>query len=764
MTNKKYFVFLAVVAICTALIVQQKNVNAVAANKMPDETKDAVVLYVGSKKLFVNNEQKPVDKNNTDATIKIINNRAYAPVNILSEVFGEKFSFDGKNSVKLNGTAIKLDADVINIKGITYAPLKSVAQALGKHVFYDNKLIVISGVKDIFNPDSDKEKLLSIVKNFSSLPTIGTREKLIELVGKPEPVVFAVDEGKASFQFGEAVPTSAPASGITSNTTAVAQESADYSKTNVQVQGVDEGDILKTDGEYIYFSGDGVISVVKAQPADNMKLEYTIQFNDNNYFYANEIYVDGDSLIVIGNSYKEKPITTAYVYDISNKSNVNRVREVSIQGNYVSSRKIGSALYIVTNSYLFDMVNNNDYVQPVYKDSAVGSSFKSIPYSEICYFPEITAKTYTIVAGFELDKPNKEVAVNTFLGGSENIYASAENLYITTVNYNQPVPLAKRETTSSFGTVSNSVTFAKTFTTKIYKFAFASGDAIFVGDGEVDGTVLNQFSMDENAGFLRVATTSFDTKGNQVNNLVVLDKKLEQVGKISDIAPGERIYSARFMGDRGYMVTFKQVDPLFAIDLKDPYNPKILGALKIPGYSNYLHPYDENHLIGIGKDTTVLKDNAYYLGMKLSMFDVTDVTNPKELFTEIIGDRGTDSPALYNHKAFLFSKEKGLLAFPINVMKVNKNQKGDELAYGEFDFQGAYVYNVDTTNGFRLKGTVTHQTDEDYLKFGMYGGDYRKTVERLLYIGDDLYSVSQQMIKANSLSNGLKEKGSVNLK
>ena len=291
---------------------------------------------------------------------------------------------------------------------------------------------------------------------------------------------------------------------------------------------------------------------------------------------------------------------------------------------------------------------------------------------------------------------------------------------------------------------------------------------------------MNQFSMDENNGYFRIATTKGDIWRNDENtsknNLYVLDDELKIVGSIEDIAPGEKIYSVRFMGDRAYMVTFKTVDPLFVIDLKDAKNPKILGALKIPGYSDYLHPYDENHIIGFGKDAVevVHKDNkgneigrnAYYLGMKIAIFDVTDVNNPKEMFTEKIGDRGTDSELLNNHKALLFSKEKNLMAFPITVMEVKNKDKGigpnTMPEYGSFVFQGAYVYNIDLTNGFELKSKISHISDEEYLKSGgdWYGSN--KNVERILYISDDLYTISKGMVKAHDM-NSMKQKGELTI-
>jgi len=228
------------------------------------------------------------------------------------------------------------------------------------------------------------------------------------------------------------------------------------------------------------------------------------------------------------------------------------------------------------------------------------------------------------------------------------------------------------------------------------------------------------------------------------------------VGSVEDIAPGEQIYSVRFMGDRAYMVTFKLTDPLFVIDLKNPKEPRVLGALKIPGYSDYLHPYDENHIIGFGKDTVEVKGQAFYMGIKIAMFDVSDVSNPVLKFSEIIGDRGTESELLRNHKALLFSKEKGIMAFPVTVMEVKSGNKFDRNGipnYGEFTFQGAYVYSVDLEKGFALKGRITHLNNEDMLKSGMNWYSSDRNINRIIYIGDNLYTLSNKILMANKLEN-----------
>jgi len=290
--------------------------------------------------------------------------------------------------------------------------------------------------------------------------------------------------------------------------------------------------------------------------------------------------------------------------------------------------------------------------------------------------------------------------------------------------------------------------------TVINKFAADDGRLVFVKSGTAPGTVLNQFSMDEYKSYFRIATNVYDYgKNKQYNGLYIFDNTMQIAGKIDDIAPGERIYSARFMGSRAFMVTFRQVDPLFAIDLSNPAKPVVMGALKIPGYSNYLHPYDENHLIGFGKDTVVDSyGNAYYTGMKISLFDVTDITNPVEMFVETIGTRGTDSELLNNHKALLFSKEKNLLAFPITVYEPDEKAKnGTRPSYGTFAFAGAYVYNIDLTNGFTLKGKISHMSGQDMLKTSDWGGNPDLYIQRLLTIGGRLYAASNEKLTSYNL-------------
>jgi uncharacterized secreted protein with C-terminal beta-propeller domain len=266
--------------------------------------------------------------------------------------------------------------------------------------------------------------------------------------------------------------------------------------------------------------------------------------------------------------------------------------------------------------------------------------------------------------------------------------------------------------------------------------------------------------MDEYKGYFRIATTTGDTWMGSVNpsnnNLYVLDGNLDIVGQVTGLAPGETIRSVRFMGDQAYIVTFRSVDPLFSIDLSDPRQPIVRGELKIPGYSTYLHPVDENLLIGFGYDVYVEKDSAFNLGIKVSLFDISDYDNPLEISSIVLGGAGSYADILYNHKSLLFSKDKNVIAFPaILTQKSDANPR----EYTQPVFQGLLVLGMDDDRQISLRGYVSHSekyndpfgigrelTDKDWNAF--YGYD---AIYRAAYIGDTLYTFSGRQLRATVL-------------
>ncbi|KKM11119.1 hypothetical protein SY88_10330 [Clostridiales bacterium PH28_bin88] len=730
-----------------------------------------------------------------DTGPQIVDGRVMVPLRGIFEALGADVLWDGKArritatkgethiSLTVNnktafkdGASIQLEtAPYIDVKGRTFVPLRFISESLGATVEWDQV------TRRVF---------------INSLPVVGSFENLKTLLAKTTSAGRAGDAVYKTMDLNQAERALASNEALPA---APAAASPDYSQTNIQVQGVDEADVVKTDGNYIYQVNNRRIVIVKASPAKEMKVESILTFNEGE-FYPTELYVDDRYLVVIGSDYRRVPLPApripggvepmiapeiyppfrsqntvkVLVYDITDKSNINKTREAELEGSYVSSRKIGSSLYFVANKYadvyyIMKEENASGSLTPTYRDTAGTGELKAIGYESIHYFPEHVDPNYLMVAGLNLDEPEKEMTVSTYLGSGQNIYVSQHNLFVAVTQWENPVPLRGIAPDTPVSSKVMPITEPPKSSTTVYKFALENGRANYAGKGNVPGTILNQFSMDEHKGYFRIATTKGDMWRNDEytskNNIYVLDEKMKLTGQVEDLAPGERIYSVRFMGDRAYMVTFKQVDPLFVIDMKDPKAPKVLGKLKIPGYSDYLHPYDENHIIGFGKDTIELPQKdwqgrdtgtmAFYQGMKMAVFDVSDVENPVEKFKEVIGDRGTDSELLRNHKALLFSKEKDLLAFPVTVMEVKQNQQSGTSAipaYGEFAFQGAYVYGLNMTDGFTLRGRITHLTGEDYKKAGYYGFDYEKSVNRILYIGNNLYTLSNKIIQAHDLT------------
>jgi len=507
---------------------------------------------------------------------------------------------------------------------------------------------------------------------------------------------------------------------------------ADYSTTNIQVEGVDEADIVKSDGKYIYAISGNKVVIIDAYPAENARVLSEIEAG----WYPTELFINGNKLAVLG-------WENVKVYDVSDRENPLLTRDVSFDGYYFDSRMVGSYVYVIINSPA--IYREAEKISLPYISS--NGDNKTVPATDIYYFENIDDYSYeftTIMAINALDDEEKITSETFLIGTTQNIFVSSNNIYITYTDYRE-YPLMDWSSTISDREILEKTT--------IHKISIADGTIEYKSWGEVPGQVLNQFSMDEYQGYFRIATTTGEVWGGGAKNHVyVLDEDLNIAGGLEGIAPGERIYSARFMGNRAYLVTFKKIDPLFVIDLRDPRDPKILGELKIPGYSDYLHPYDENHIIGVGKDTVDMGSFAWYQGVKIALFDVSDPQNPIEISKYVIGDRGTDSYALQDHKAFLFSRSKNLLVIPILLAEINEEQYPRGVppdAYGEYTWQGAYVFDISLTDGLVLKGGITHSEDNALLGWDWYYSS--RSVKRSLYIDNVLYTISDGLVKMNSL-------------
>lgn len=503
-------------------------------------------------------------------------------------------------------------------------------------------------------------------------------------------------------------------------------------------------------------------------------------------------------------------VTHALIVDVTDKEKPTILKDYSIDGYFTDARMIGNYVYFVTNS-------NVNYQYPrlpiIMEDSVRIMTPDAFYFDNVEQFSNFNTLTAIDIFG---DKINSE----TFLMGySGTIYVSEDNFYLTYQQstpfgfyenssrdrfFDVIVPLLPVHVQEQIKTIQNdssinsstqwmkiSELMQKSYNemdkkdkeklfekirealneydvkvqeesakTIIHKISIDEDKIEYVAKGSVPGRLLNQFSMDENEDRFRVATTTeYYTQYQgmvRTNSVHILDEQLNIVGGLDEIAPDESIFSARFMGDRLYLVTFQQIDPFFVIDLSTD-TPKILGELKIPGFSNYLHPYDEEHVIGVGRDTKEIgEDRVQQLGIKIALFNVADVNNPKVTDDIVIGDSSTQSEALYNHKAFFFDKTKGILSIPIN----GDSQKLDDIAGAKKiapdynRWSGFYVFGLDKTNGVNLKGTITH-SDGDSRYYGMSNA-------RTFYIDDVLYTASEEYLKMNSF-NDLEEVNSIKL-
>ncbi|MEM3626920.1 MAG: beta-propeller domain-containing protein [Candidatus Bathyarchaeia archaeon] len=503
---------------------------------------------------------------------------------------------------------------------------------------------------------------------------------------------------------------------------AIPKGSPYYSTTNIQVAGVDEADIVKTDGEYIYLISGNSVYILKAYPPEEAEVVSKITFNNHTYPIGIFIALDGGRLTVLGSKYTYHvpsrfyygsvfidARTFAYVYDISDKENPALLRNFTISGSYFNSRLIGDYVYFVTSQPAY-VIYDTVILPKIY----LKEGFKEISASEI-YHPSNASDDYfqfTTVVALNMQNTQEEPTYTTLmLGGTSSMYVSLSNIYVTF-----PDPEGN---------------------TAVYRIRIKNSTVTPEAQGKVPGRELNQFSMDEYNNHFRIATTSW-LKGETQNNVYILDMNLNIVGSLENIAPGETIDSARFIGDRCYLATSViQKDPFFVIDVENPMEPKILGYLKIPGFTRYLHPYDEDHMIGIGMDEG---------NVKISLFDVSNVSAPiemgkykvsapKELAEYAAEGVWSDTLVLTEHKAFLFDKSRGLLVIPVSIYDVK----------GGFTWQSAYVFNVTLTHGISLRGSITHQ--ESILT----GWDSLNWVKRALYIENVLYTVSDVKVKMNSL-------------
>ena len=590
----------------------------------------------------------------------------------------------------------------------------------------------------------------------------------------------------------------------------------EHSETNNQVVGVDEADIVKTDGKHLYMVSQGELRIVKSWPAASTAILSSLAVDGT----PKKLFVLGDRLLLYTslprtNSYPNDPYgpygggssgygsgectygydcvptgdghpTRITVFDISDRAAPKAVRELDLSSSLLSARRIGSAVHtVVTEPVGGSLTQGVDYyvndldicdstklqIYQAYK-ALLAESLKQIaaktapelfpsgtdkqagdanPFASCAGFYKASVndgQQFTSIVSLDINDNAPAQAV-TILSRPGVVYASADSLYLA-------VPRVRTQWGWYEGLDDTKEA------TSIHKFVLANGTAetkgvtasAYTASGVIKGRILNQFALDEHAEHLRVASTTGHVGGgsNAHNTLTVLAQQgqaLKQVGLLDKLAPTEDIRSVRFDGDKGYVVTFKKTDPLFVLDLAEPTAPKVLGELKIPGFSTYMHKMDDTHLLTIGYDADDQGSFAWFTGVMLQIFDVTDPTDPKLKFKHVIGTRGSSSEALTNHLAFTYYAPKNLLALPMTVCEDPSGSSGG--SYGmNMTFSGLMVFDVTAAAGFALRGQVEHPMPE-YASCGNWWTQASSQVKRSIIIDNYVYSLSDDLLKVNSL-------------
>jgi len=742
-----------------------------------------IYLHIGSPLILSQDTISPLDPKNLDVAATIVNDRTLVPLRALSEYFKAEVSYDGAGRkaiidfngkrylfpigegkyIKIDGKTkkeIPIDTKTMILNDRTMVPLRVICEdILGRQVsYYDNVIAIRDSKIDL---QENKTLVADVKLKIGSALKAQSLDQLKSVMTQQN--IFNGDVIKFTESRANDTTTSIGNAGIasnsianpssTSNSTDNASSSSPqskattdvgYSTTNTQVQGIDEADIVKTDGKYIYIAGNNAVRIVSADKG-NLEDTATIKLPQNKT--VSEIYIEGNHLVLMGSKFEKYEQTLPYekseestkseeskpiapsgkeilpaidavtnsrmimpyysksysfidIYDISDHKSPVFIKGHEMEGNYQSSRKNGAIVYLITNTYVY-----RDTVLPMMRDTTANDELVPLPLQDIMIMPGYPASGYVVVSAVNINN-NERTQVEAIATSGQLTYMNSSALYLS----------------------SNSYDGLSTIT----KFKIDGMNIGYAGSGKIKGYILNQFSMDEYNGYLRIATTL-----NNENNLFILDNSLNICGSVTGLAKGEQIYSVRFIGDKGYIVTFRTMDPLFVLDLSNPKNPNVTGELKIPGFSNYLHLVGNNLILGIGQDTYDLfkKDSSgkdvvvgtRQGGIKLSLFDVSDMGKPKEISNYILGDSGSYADIFYDHKAAMFDTASNNVVFDATISDTSGKYR-----------HGAAVLNF-ANSSIKLKGIVDYIQPEIYGSYIPYG-------RRAIYIGDELYYIQDGIV------------------
>ncbi len=590
-------------------------------------------------------------------------------------------------------------------------------------------LFGISGLFDIIGPAPDTSLVGDELYTFKSEREINKVLKSMDgssgfgrMNYGGEPVTEDYDAGNELVEYESAPSESLKSNDVSGSEPSTTTGISDYSSTYIQVEEVDEADIVKTDGKYIYYvNSNREVVIIEAKDGKTKRLATIGSSGLENYIH--DIYLKGDRLITVGTFYRddsEEGSSGIVVYDISDRSDPEVLYDFSQTGSILSSRMVGDYVYLVTNDWVYKGKRN----VPMCGSS---EDFGRMKADDICCMPEPNTTSYMVLSAVDVSSGKQgKSRTKAVLGASEEIYCNDHNLYVISSEY-------ERDSYAEY--------------TRIVRASLDGVNIRFSGTARVRGYAINQFAMDERDGYFRIATTS-ERDGMDVNNLYVLDSDLKEAGKVTGFARNESIKAVRYFGDKAYVITYEAIDPLFVIDLSDPTDPEIEGEVMIDGFSTMLVPAGEGRLLGIGHATG---DNGYGgefdSGLKIVLFDISDPSEPKVLDSKEFEDM--TSFAQSDHHALTINTKDGWYAIPYEVYRYEELIDGDDMVILDDDAEEPFDVETDDIEIEPEEPAVVETHDSGILiftagdKFGKID-QHKLDAEQLfrsVYIGDWIYAL-----------------------
>ena len=624
---------------------------------------------------------------------------------------------------------------------------------------------------------------------------------------------YYIDYQSSNSKYGGELDAGAAEPAAENSSSSDSQSAEEYSDTNVQVEGVDEADLVKTDGNMIYTVTEKDLVLVDAWPPQQMHETARLEIKGSPY----SLYRYDDKLVVLSNSnltelstpqendeskngndyysYYWQPMVIVTVVDASDSANPVMESETAFDGNTVSTRRIGRHLYLVQRNHMYDITNQLEYWPniewgsevEVINDAFIKLATKNLALINGLTLEDFQSFSYSFGKDGYIKKDTASPLTECASVYTPNVYSGFGTITTVTMDLDEQAATTGSSVIGNWGTVYaslDSLYVASTnwswwwwwgedgdrpeIVTHLHKFSFDAdnGTAVYQASGSVPGYVLNQFSMDEFDSHLRVATTLPDwwwwgnEEENQSESYVTIlrqdNGKLNQVGQVAGLGLGEQIFSVRFIKEKGYVVTFRQVDPLYVLDLSNANDPKVTGELKVPGFSSYMHPIDDNHLLTVGRDAT---EDGQVLGLQFQIFDVTDPADPRQIAKTVMNEDKWGwmwSEAQWDHHAFVYFASRGLLAIPVSGYHYEESEEG-WYSSGTY-YSQLELFQVSIEDGVQSLGAVTHmdmlgelpQPDQDYC-YGSFGWwyNYKTRIRRGIFMDDYLFSLSAAGLKVN---------------